>query len=320
MEFDKAIGYNSPTAPFPAKPYDPFDRKELSAQNMSVLHFYVDNLSRVPEDPFQSMEKHLEIIRNLVANGANPTAKATFNLTKYYTTRSLSLSEQIQSSIELTASEYLRNIADQIINRFSYNNDAFLIKTYKEEKDFLKNINYQSKEEQTRQHKKFHQFRNFERVLSGEQALPYAGLPDLGKMQQWTLKKQKSVVEPKPALQKENCDPKRFEAELSKSRNDQHQGDWLALKKTMVDYVKEGESLQDFLTRVEQLKKPLQLHFNITTNSKGEVDSYGSVLYRFFHYFSPHKFPNSWENLRKFGQDTYGVDINTPYDQHNTYQ
>lgn len=72
----------------------------------------------------------------------------------------------------------------------------------------------------------------------------------------------------------------------------------------MLEYVKQVESLQEFLFRIDQFKKPLQLHYNISTNSEGKVVSQGSLLYRFFHMFDSHKFPQSWGTLRQFGKDT----------------
>lgn len=313
LEFNKTIDYNSPADPFGDNSFS--DGREVTARNMSLLHFYIDNMTHIMDDPFRKMDKDIEIIQTLIANGANPHAKATFTLTKNDRT------QKVQTSIELKASEYVRKVADKIIDRYGFSTNAFLIKTYQDENEFLKNISYKTKEEQTSLHKKCHQFRNLERVLSGEKALPYSGLPDIGKTAKFALTKQKpsvepnSVAKPKSVIETNDFEPNRFETELLNARVQQKQGNWQALKKSIVDYVKESESLQDFLARVEELKKPLQLHFNITTNSKGEVIGYGSKMYRFFHYFDSNKFPNSWETLRKFGQDTYGIDINTQYDQ-----
>ncbi|PWY55012.1 hypothetical protein DGG96_13950 [Legionella qingyii] len=117
----------------------------------------------------------------------------------------------------------------------------------------------------------------------------------------------------------DNFNPQEFEDKLLKERGSNNQKEWQALQKSLVNYVKESESLSDFLARVKQLKKTLQLHFYVTTNSIGE-EIYGSEMYRFFHYFDSYKFPNSWETLRKFGQDTYGIDINTQDEQNDALQ
>lgn len=57
-----------------------------------------------------------------------------------------------------------------------------------------------------------------------------------------------------------------------------NQNEWNILKNSMIDFIKESDSLPDFLARGEQFKKPLHLHFNITTNIKGEVVRYGSIV------------------------------------------
>lgn len=317
LEFDKTIIYNSPADPFEDALYS--QGREFSARNMSVLHFYVDNMTRAMDDPFEAMDHHLEIIQALIAHGANPNAKATFTPTKQNTSY-LYGTETVQSSIELTASEYARNIVQPMLHRYCLSSAAYWIKTYKEENDFLRQITYETRETQTILHKKFHQFRNLERVLSGEKPLPYSGLPDVRKLNQLALKKSKEESKPnqsKSAIVATELDPIQSKAELLDARSQKNQGNWRALKKDLVDYVKEAESLTEFLARVDQFKAPLQLHFDITTGSKGET-IYGSKLYRFFHYFDAHQFPNSWETLRKFGQDTYGIDINTPYDAVST--
>ena len=344
LEFDKTTDSGVRANPFGDSLYS--DKGEVSAQNMSLLHCYISNLTFLMEDPFRTIDKHLEIIQTLIANGANPKAKAIFTQTKNVKDKSSNETKKVQTSIELTASEYARKIANELIGRFSYGSDAYLIKTYPDENEFLKQIIYNNKEEQIRLHNKFHQFRNLVRVLSGEKIVPYSGLPDIEKIAQLALNKQKPVVAPvsepksavvpkpviepgsgpkpvvapKPVIETDDFDPKKLEAALINARAQQNQGDWQALKKSIVDYVKEVDSPEDFLARVEQFKKPLQLHFNITTNSQKEVVSYGSMMYRLFHFFDPHKFPNSWETLRKFGHDTYGIDINTQYEQNNTCQ
>jgi len=277
-------------------------------------------MAQAIDDPVLSMNKHLAIIQALVANGADPKVKATFTQTKEEREASSYRTKQVCSSIELTAAEYARKIVDKIFNHHSLGYDTYLLKMYKEENDFLKNITYRNKEEQIRLHKAFHQFRNLELVLSGEKPIPYSGLPDIGKIGRVALKKESPPVvvpesgEAKSAMETNHFDPIQFEADLTKARTEQQQDNWQALKKSLVTYTKEAGSLKDFLARVEQFKTPLQLHFDITTNDKGEIIR-GSMIYRFFHIFDPHKFPTSWETLRKFGQDTYGVDINTPYDQ-----
>ena len=124
-----------------------------------------------------------------------------------------------------------------------------------------------------------------------------------------------STALPKPdtALQAtKQVDLIKLEDTLLKARAQHNRDQWRSLKNTLVDYVKDAESLTDFLERLEQFKKPLQLHFDTAVNPKGEVTN-GSILYRFFHYFEPHKFPNSWETLKAFAKDNYGVDINLQY-------
>ncbi|MCW8444475.1 Fic family protein [Fluoribacter gormanii] len=144
---------------------------------------------------------------------------------------------------------------------------------------------------------------------------------NLIKLEQFELEKSfdPNNAEQKLDLLKDNFNSQDFERRLLGARETKNQKEWQVLKKSLVNYVKESESLSDFLARVEQLKKPLQLHFNVTTNPQGEV-IYGSAMYRFFHYFDPYKFPNSWETLRKFGQDTYGIDINEQYEPKKALQ
>ncbi|KTC82655.1 Ankyrin repeats (3 copies) [Legionella cherrii] len=310
LEFDQTIDYHSPADPFEDALYN--QGREVSAQNMSLLHFYVDNMTRTEEDPFQAMDHHLEVIQALIAHGANPHAKATFTLTErknpYYGT------DTAPSRIELTASEYARNIVDRMLRRYALSHGAYWIKTFEEENHFLSVISHETKENQISLHKKFHQLRNLERVLSGNKPLPYSGLPDVNKLDKLALNKPNQS---KSATVETELDPIQSKAQLLEARRQKNQGNWQVLKKALVDYAKEAESLADFLARVDQFKAPLQLHFNISTDAKGAT-IYGSTLYRFFHYFDAHKFPNSWETLRKFGQDTYGIDINTPYDEVST--
>ncbi|MCE0722540.1 ankyrin repeat domain-containing protein [Legionella resiliens] len=318
-EFDKTIARTITYAdPFGDDSYS--DGREVSVTGLSLLHFYLENMTHLMDDPFQTMDHHIAIIQALIANGTNPNAKATYTLTKNEPDGSSYRTQKVQTNIQLTAAEYARKIADKIIGRYHYSQDAFLIKTYQDENEFLKHIQYKTKEEQTQLHKKFHQFRNLERVLAGEKALPYSGLPNVEKISQWTLQKQKSIAATKSTASPDEFDSQTFESELINARVQHNQGNWQALKKSLVDYVKESTSVQNFIERIEEFKKPLQLHFNLTTNSKGEVISYGSTMYRFFHFFDPYKFPNSWETLRKFGQDTYGVDINAQYDHSTTHQ
>ncbi|QMT59126.1 ankyrin repeat domain-containing protein [Legionella sp. PC997] len=321
-EFDKTIERTFYTDPFRSDAYS--SKRKVSAKNMTLLHFYLDNMTRT-DDSMQSIEKHLAIIQALIAHGVDPHAKATFVLTEEVKDEtSYSRTKEVQTHLELTASEYATKIADKIVSRDYWNSDGFLIKTYRDENEFLKHIDYKSKEEQTRLHKKFHNFRNLERVLSGEKPLPYAGLPNCGKMETAALKKQHSVEEAKSGVKSvpviDDLDPKQFEVQLINARAQQNQNEWQELKNSLVEHVKETTSLEDFLAKIEGLKKPLQLHFNVTTSTKGDVIGYGSAVYRFFHYFDPYKFPNSWETLRKFGQATYGVDINTQYEQSTAYQ
>ncbi|WP_131793947.1 ankyrin repeat domain-containing protein [Fluoribacter gormanii] len=315
LEFNKTIDRDLYADPFSSVSYS--SKREVSVKGMTVLHFYIDQMTRLMDDPFQSIDKYFEIIQALIAHGADPQAKATFILTEEVRDESAySKTKEVQTNLELTASEYARKIAHKIISRYDSDMDGHLIKTYQDENEFLQHISYYSKEEQTRRHKKFHNFRNLERVLSGEKPLPYAGLPDVDKM-----KKPKPVTDrhyammPLLDMQLDDDSTKTLEQKLIEAKKEQNQAYWKVIKLSIVDYVKEAESLHDFLTRVEQFKQPLQLHYNITTNKNGEVISYGSTMYRFFHFFDPYKFPNSWETLRTFGKDTYGVDINTQYQQ-----
>ncbi|WP_454783388.1 ankyrin repeat domain-containing protein [Legionella sp. WA2022007384] len=319
LEFNKTIDRTFYTDPF----NDPYISKiKVSAKDMTILHFYLDRMQSM-DDPIQSIDKHLEIIQALIAHGADVNAKATFILTEEVSDESsYRKTKEVQTKLELTAAQFARKIADKIINRYDFGT-GLLIKTYRDENEFLMNIDYYPSEEQTSLHKKFHNFRNLERVLSGEKPLPYAGLPNSRKMATSKLKKQNSVANDDSVVTPlivMDLDPKSFEAQLINARTQQNQSDWQELKQSLVTHVKGATSLEDFLAKVEYLKKPLQLHFNITTNTKGEVISCGSTMYRFFHYFDPYKFPNSWETLRKFGKDTYGVDINTQYEQNTAYQ
>ncbi|MDR3502408.1 MAG: hypothetical protein P4L79_07480 [Legionella sp.] len=305
LEFDKIIDYSSPADPFGNSSYE--ERREAFASNMSLLHFYVDNLTHNRDDFFALLDKRLELIQALIANGVAPDVKATFTYIKEERVEGAYETKKVKISRELTAAEYLRQIADKVID---HDSDAYLIKTYPNENEFLQHIGHKSREEQIRLHKQFHQFRNLERVLSGERPLVYSGLPDVRKIEQLALTRQDSQEELVPGI-----DPNTVKAGLLNARDLKDHGDWAELKKSIVDYVKDAGSLQDFLERVEQFKKPLQLHFDINTDANGEVVSYGSMTYRFFHYFDPYKFPGSWESLRTYGKNTYGVDINTQYDQ-----
>ncbi|WP_058534325.1 ankyrin repeat domain-containing protein [Legionella saoudiensis] len=305
LKFDKTIDYISPADPFNARASE--EQIEVYASNMSVLHFYVDNLSHKRNEFFPSLDKHFKLIQALIVNGVNPNTKATFTFTKEERVEGDYERKKVKETLELTAAEYLRKIADKVIG---YDTDAYLIKAYPEENEFLKQINYKSRDAQIELHKKFHQFRNLERVLSGEKPLVYSGLPDIRKIEQLALKQQASVEEHLPDME-----PDRIEGSLLNARNLKSHEAWRELKKSLVDYVKSAESLQDFLERVDQFKKPLQLHFEVTTNAKGEVISSGSWVYRLFHYFDPYKFPSSWESVRAFGQKTYGIDINIQYKQ-----
>ncbi|USQ13645.1 hypothetical protein J2N86_13345 [Legionella lytica] len=306
LEFDKTINYSSPADPFNNRLYG--ERREIFASHMSLLHFYVDNLTHNNRDDFfPLLDKRLEVIQALIAHGIDPKATATFTYTKNERVEGAYETKKVKISRELTAAEYLRQIADKVI---SHDSDAYLIKTYRDENEFLQHIEIRSRNEQIKLHKQFHQFRNLERVLSGEKPLVYSGLPDVRKMEQLALKSQGSQDGFVSGL-----DPNTVKNRLLDARESKDHEDWKELKKAMVDYVKQAESLQDFLERVEQFKQPLQLHFDVNRDANGEVVSYGSLSYRFFHYFDPHKFPSSWESLRAFGQTTYGVDINTEYDQ-----
>lgn len=305
LEFDKTIDYSAPADPFGNSSYG--ERREVFASNMSLLHFYVDNLTHKQDDFFPSLDKHLAVIQALIAHGVDPKVKATFTFTKEERVEGVYETKKVKISRELTAAEYLRQIADKVIG---YDSGAHLIKLYHDENEFLQHIEHKSSEEQIKLHKHFHQFRNLERVLSGEKPLVYSGLPDARKIEQLALKRPDSQEELAPSVNLNIV-----KAGLLNARDLHDHDDWKRLKNSIVDYVKGAESLPEFLERVEQFKKPLQLHFDVNMDANGEVVSYGSLSYRFFHYFDPYKFPSSWESLRAFGQKTYGVDINIQYDQ-----
>ncbi len=307
LEFDKTIHGTSFVDPFSDDSYAGITR--VSGRNMSLLHFYVEKMALSVGDAFFDLEKHLVLIQSLITHGADPQVKATFTSDSSERDRFSSAPPAARKSIELTAAEYARTILYKIVDRYDPGAVAYLIKTYKDEHEFLKNITHKSKEEQIRAHKKFHQFRNLERCLSGESVLPYCGLPDIRKI---TKSASKELKAEKPAA---DFNSQTFEAKLLNARAQQNQVLWDSLQKEMIGYVEAADSVREFLARAEQFKKPLQLHFNSTTNSKGEVVYSGSAMYRFFHLLDAHKFPGSWEAVRKFGQETYGIDINTQYEQ-----
>lgn len=80
VEFDKVIDYKYAVSPFGATSHS--EKGEVFAQNISLLHFYIENLTRSLDDLFYSMDTHLEIIQALITNGTNPNSKAMFVLTK----------------------------------------------------------------------------------------------------------------------------------------------------------------------------------------------------------------------------------------------
>ena len=330
LEFDKTIYHPSPADLFQYyKNHN--DIGKVTAKEMPLLHYYVSDLIHAVEDPFQSesFDQHLELIQCLIANGADPKAKAIFILPKKENKKI------VNYNVKCTAAEYARAIADQIIKRFhsSIIDDVHLIWEYNDENEFLTKINHIDKEKQNILHQKFQQFRNLERVLSGEQALPYTVLPEkavipeaqtteLPAAQSTELTIDKTQLtqpvppaeKPKTESEKGFADPIEFESKLNTARKDRDQVSWKTLKKEMVDHVQQAGTLQDFLVRVELYKKPLQKHYDITYDARNNK-IYGSTLYRLFHYFDSYKNPTSWENLRKFGQDKHGIDINSPYDQ-----
>ncbi|MCA0403724.1 MAG: hypothetical protein LCH30_08000 [Proteobacteria bacterium] len=282
LSFDKTIYYYAP-----ANPWGKSDKNEADAENMSVLHFYIHSLIDSFNSCFYRIDEHLEIIQLLIANGANPNVKAKFNFKK--------------ETMELSPAEYLKKVASQI------HDDGYLFVNNPEEQQFLRQISYRDKKDKIRLHKIFHHFRNLERALSGKSVLAYTGFPDNEKLAKQALQKN----EEKSQLPNES--ESIFESLIS-ARDKERQNDWKALKQSLVNYVKNAPTLEAFLERIEQFKQELQLHYDLSKNGKGET-VYGSTLYRFFHYFNTHKFPNSWEQLRAFGQDNYGVDINTPYEE-----
>lgn len=305
LEFDKTIDYSAPSDPFGHRSYE--KRRETFASNMSLLHFYVDNLTHDRDDFFPLLDKRLQVIQALIANGVDFNVKASFTSTKEDGMNGAYETKKIKISRELTAAEYLRQIADEIIG---HDSDAYLIKAYRDENEFLQHIEYRSRGGQIKLHKQFHQFRNLERVLSGEKPLVYSGLPDVKKIEQLALKHHDSQEVHAPDI-----DPNIAKTGLLHARSIEDHDKWDMLKKSIVDYVKNAESLPDFLERVEEFKTPLQLHFDVNTDVNGEVVSYGSLSYRFLHYFDSYKFPGSWESLRAFGKKIYGIDINTQYAQ-----
>lgn len=317
---------------------------KLSAANMSILHYYVDGLAHNRGDPFESMDRHIGTIQTLLTYGVNPTIKATLTQTNEQGDSNGRENRKVHATLELTAAEYVRQIVlaeyvrqnsfpfDEItpFGYFIYTNFHQLLHS-KDESSLLNRISHLDKSVQVNYHKKFHQFRNLELVLSGQKPIPYAGMPDADKLARVALKKQLPVVTHQPLdnskpevaidtskqtqARKETFKPEKIEANLFIARGQHNQSEWQAIKKPLIEFVKQAESMQEFLTRIKQFETPLQLHYNITTNPEGKVISQGSFLYRFFHMFDSHKFPQSWETLRQFGKDTYGVDINTEYDE-----
>ncbi|MFJ1268561.1 hypothetical protein ACD661_08355 [Legionella lytica] len=304
LEFDKTIDYSAPSDPFGHRSYE--KQREIFASNMSLLHFYVDNLTHNRDDFFPLLDKHLNVIQALIAQGVDFTVKATFISTKEEGMNEAYEAKKVKIIRELTAAEYLRHIAEEIIG---YDSDAYLIKAYQDENEFLQHIEPRSRTGQIKLHQRFHQFRNLERVLSGKKPLVYSGLPDVRKIEQLALKHHDS-----PEGHAPDMDPQSVNTGLLHARDRADHDKWDKLKKLIVDYVKNAESLPDFLERVEEFKTPLQLHFEVNKDAQGEVVSYGSWLYRCVHYFDPYKYPNSWEALRAFGKKTYGIDINTQYE------
>lgn len=301
MDFSKTEDYSDPTSPFNASLGS---GNSVSAKQMSVLHHYVHQMKWSVDSPLYTIDNHLEMIQALIANGANPQTKALFILTTNVIDSKTHDTKKVETTMELTASQYLRKSAKEILKN-DHHSVVSGIDFYQDEKEFLSSISYETEESQKKQHYKFHQFRNLERVLAGEKPLPYAGLPNLGKMSK--------KLPPKQAAAVDELDPTRLEERLIQARRLQRHDDWQSIKTTVIEHVKQCDSLQEFLTKVEQYKKPLQLHYDITMKQDGKV-IYGSMMYRLFHVFNKHQFPHSWETLRSFGQDHFGVDINMQYE------
>lgn len=310
VEFDRII-----SKPLLIEHFPMHAEGEGLAENMSVLHFYLSSLET--ETFFSSIDKHIEVIQTLIANGANPLAKAKFTLTK----ESSESNQKEVKQMELTASEYFKNIIEKIHDKGS------LLKNYKDEQAFLAEISSKSNEEQKDLCKLFCQFRNFLLVLSGEEPnyskLPKRKKSDKSEVPVTVAPKLVETAEPVEALKPvaepslAALEPLSIFDKLILARTDEKQDNWKVLKKELVDFVKEAQTKEDFLERIEKCKKPLQLHYDISTGSKGEI-VYGSRAYRFFHYFDTYKFPNSWEQLRKWGQDKYEVDINIQNERNNS--
>ncbi|MCA0403725.1 MAG: ankyrin repeat domain-containing protein [Proteobacteria bacterium] len=298
VEFDRII-----SKPVLIEHFPMHAKGEGLVENMPILHFYLSSLEA--ETFFSSIDKHIEVIQTLIANGADPLAKAKFTLTK----ESFEPNQKEVKQMELTASEYFKNIIEKIHDKGS------LLKNYQDEQAFLAEISSKDKEEQKDLRKLFCQFRNLLLVLSGQEP-NYSKLPKSKKSDKSEVAVTvalKPVIEPNLAA----LEPLSIFDKLILARTDEKQDSWKVLKKELVDFVKEAQTKEDFLERIEKCKKPLQLHYDISTSSKGEI-VYGSRAYRFFHYFDTYKCPNSWEQLRKWGQDKYEVDINIQNERNNS--
>lgn len=310
-DFTKTISYPYAEHPFGDDPSR--KNKATYAKNVSLLHFYIECMASEFNSRFYSIDKHIEIIQTIVAMGVNPKAIATYTLTHEAYDPATRKEKKIEMSMELTAAEYARKLAAEIVGR-TYDSVDFYIQNYPNEREFLRQISYMPVVEQTELHIKFHDFRNLERALSGKRILPYSGLPKVEKSTPSDSEKSGSVGSRSPETLSLIEDSNTLETKLTLARKQHNKSDWQAIKKSMVDYVKRAESSEEFLERMEEFKTPLQMHFDIEMNAKGEVINKGSFLYRLFHIFDTHKFPSSWETLKAFGYNTYAININLQYE------
>jgi ankyrin repeat protein len=331
LRFDQTIGMNNPTHRFDDSV---ISEKKVTASNMSLLHFYVsEQLAgyHFGINPLDELDKHIEMIQTLTASGTNPNVRAIFTIKEKKRDNS-NKPQQVTSTIELSAAEYARWLIQKIISGRShdYNIGAYVnkIKKHKDESEFLKSLpSYMKKKEKIKIHKMFHQFRNLERVLSGQKVLPYVGFPKIKKfakpveLQQKStgsellIKKQKSSPnlvssgERKVSNETKQSLAKQYLDKLTAARWKLEKHDWKTIKAKVIDHVKSAMSLEEFLERVTEFKESLQLHYNESVSSNDDVKR-GSMMYRLFHVFDANKLPGSWEAVRKFGNARFGVDIN----------
>lgn len=262
---------------------------QLSASNMSLLHFYIENMTQYPGSKI-----NLQLIEQLVLLGVDPQVKAVFTLTK-----KLPQGPQIIKRVELTASEYATEVLDSLLPRQCSTAIISAIKKHKTDADFLRALPDEDEESLPRIQNLFHLFTNLQRVLCGEKALAYEGLPR---------------VEHRPILPQQISEPildlAQITANLTAARAENNQVNWQAQQELLINYVKSAPCADSFLQRINEVKHLLQLHFHVSIDKTTNKVRYGSTMYRIFHSFDPYQLPSSWEVLRNLGQEKYDIDIN----------